>query len=45
MMEKKNSTLRRERTDLKIEVDLKLLNLKNLEKIVIKTKKNLQKFS
>ena len=32
MMEEKNLILKRERRDLKIEVDLKLLNLKNLEK-------------
>ena len=39
MMKEKNSILRREKIDLKIEVDLKLLNLKNLEKIEIKIKK------
>ena len=32
MMEEKNLILKSERRDLKIEVDLKLLNLKNLEK-------------
>ena len=37
-MEEKNSTLRREKIDLKTEVDLKLLNLKNLERIEIKNK-------
>jgi len=35
-MVEKNLTLKRERKDLKIEVDLKLLNLKNLEKTEIK---------
>ena len=36
IIEEKNLTLRRERIDLKIEVGLRLLNLKNLEKIEIK---------
>ena len=36
MIEEKNLTLRRERIDLKTEADLRLLNLKNLEKIEIK---------
>ena len=38
-MEEKNLTLRRERIDLKTEADLKLLPLKNLEKVEIKRKK------
>ena len=38
MMEEKNLILKKERRDLKIEVDLKLLNLKNLERIEIKNK-------
>ena len=36
MIEEKNLTLRRERIDSKIEADLRLLSLKNLEKIEIK---------
>ena len=35
MIEEKNSILKRERRDLKIEADLKRLNLKNLKKIEI----------
>ena len=35
MMEEKNLILKKEKRDLKIEVGLKLLNLKNLEKTEI----------